>query len=198
MKNYFSASVLVGICLSGALADLPYRNFEGRDVYPEIPVPDQTTPHYPTGTGLGIPENQYPPYSPPVPANNGKPAYHKNSLRQIPPYEGNPFPTAYPGGGFPPHHHHHYPEPPENKRRQLPPYNKYPVPTEYPQGSPPDVPVETPPFPTNAVPYPGNYARDAIYTMTTVTRSAGSGAECSAYPYPPYGTGSPYPYARKA
>ncbi|KAJ2997750.1 hypothetical protein NUW58_g552 [Xylaria curta] len=92
----FSARVLLAFCLSGALADLPYRDFEGRDVHIDAPVPSRSTifqatePQYPTGTGSG----GYSPTDTQTQTSDSKFKFRYisyNSTR----------PTAHPTGGHP-------------------------------------------------------------------------------------------------
>ncbi|RYC64094.1 hypothetical protein CHU98_g2138 [Xylaria longipes] len=96
MNNFFSASVLLGLYLSGVLADLPYRNFE---------VSPQGTPHYPMGTGTGDHHHHHPEgplKTPPYPTNTephlgglggDEHVYTMKTMTR----------TRGPSGGFPPY-----------------------------------------------------------------------------------------------
>ncbi|KAI1756253.1 hypothetical protein F4782DRAFT_550131 [Xylaria castorea] len=169
MKNFF-APVLLGLCLSSVLADLPYHNFEGRDIYNDVPAPPQSTPHYPmrVETGGGHHNHQHHYHSPTGSDPPEETRYNKYELRHESPYQHNPHHTSYPTGGYPSHH-------------------RYP-PHHHPEG-----PLETPPYPTNTEFYLGRFAKyEHMYTMKTVTRTGSSSSD-----FPPYGTGSPYPHPRK-
>ncbi|KAI1377845.1 hypothetical protein F4677DRAFT_28010 [Hypoxylon crocopeplum] len=95
MKTSVSlVSILLGICLTGVQAELPYNmpEWRERDVSPPI-IPDHAKweyPHHHTGTGT-VPHH---------PTGIHLPGHHK------PPPTGYPKPTGHP---YPTGHHHHNP-----------------------------------------------------------------------------------------
>ncbi|KAI3325401.1 hypothetical protein HD806DRAFT_447239 [Xylariaceae sp. AK1471] len=144
--KYFSAQVLLGLCLSGVLADLPYHDFEGRDAHIEV-LPQSTTEipqsqngqhppfHHPTGTGSH--HHHHHPTNSPTTSEH----YSKYALRHEPHHKPNntSHPTLHPTGGHsdPGHHPHH---------------------------------THEPPYPTT---YPGGIVYHNIDTMKTVTKTRG-------------------------
>ncbi|KAI8626165.1 hypothetical protein F5Y19DRAFT_478770 [Xylariaceae sp. FL1651] len=122
--KYFSAQVLLGLCLSGVLADLPYHNFEGRDANPNLLSPSHTIeshPHHHHPTGTGASGHHHHPHS------SATPQPEMSTLRHEPHHHHNGTHTSHP-------HHHH---PPPSSSFSAPPFptTGHPFPRSLDEGS---------------------------------------------------------------